>query len=230
MASKLHTTISMNTLYRPIAGSVHNGRTFPRFEFHTQIPVRMRVYTGICDSRAGSRILSVLENLGQALGELKFVLRSGGSGKGELALERGATRVLGPREVYLPWAGYNCHGSPLHRIPDDAFRLAADVEPKWQFLGRGRRKLMARASMELFGKNLARPSLFVICWTPFGSGEGDCSTALLLSRARGIPILDLGKFDNLPLDELVLHVADFLSQLGIDSDSPQSAKQMHLAM
>jgi hypothetical protein len=213
-----------------IATSAQFSQAGQDFVFRTEIPVRQRVYTGVCDSRAGSRVCVLLEHLGAALGELKFVLRSGGASQGEQALEKGAMRVLGPREVYLPWAGYNRHASPLHRIPDDAFRLCADVEPHWQYLGRGRRKLMARACMELFGKNLARPALFVVCWTPFGSGDGDCSTALLLSRARGIPILDLGMYDSLPLDELEYHVCDFLAQIGIHSETSVGPHQMHLAI
>lgn len=204
-------------------------RRYP-LKFQTDIPVRSRVYTGVCDSHAPSRICDFLEDLGAALGELKFVLRSGGSGKGEMALERGATRVLGPREVYLPWGGFNRHTSPLHRIPEDAFRLCADVEPNWQYLGRGSRKLMARACLEMLGKKLSRPSLFLICWTPFGAGEGDCRTAILLARMRGIPVLDLGKFDTLPLDDLMFHVADFLAQHGIESERMPMARQMHLAM
>lgn len=205
------------------------GQGLP-IRFATDIPVRSRVYTGVCDSHAGTRICDFLEDLGAALGELKFVLRSGGTGRGEMALERGATRVLGHREVYLPWGGFNRHASPLHRIPEDAFRLCADVEPNWQYLGRGSRKLMARACMEMLGKKLSRPSLFLICWTPFGAGEGDCRTAILLARMRGIPVLDLGRFDALPLDDMMFHVIDFLAQQGIEADKKPPARQMHLAM
>ncbi|HSP07292.1 MAG TPA: hypothetical protein VLR94_08950 [Acidobacteriota bacterium] len=212
------------------AGALGNARPAFFLKFRTDIPVQNRVYTGVCDSHAPARICEFLEDLGAALGELKFILRSGGSGRGELALERGATRVLGHSEVYLPWGGFNRHASSLHHIPEDAFRLCADVEPKWQYLGRGSRKLMARACMEMLGKKLSRPSLFLICWTPFGAGEGDCRSAILLARMKGIPILDLGKFDTLPLDDLAFHTADFLAQFGIESIRKPLARQMHLAM
>jgi len=193
------------------------------------IPVRARTYTVITDHRASYKAMRILESISEALAPLKFKLRSGASGSGEVAAERGANRAQGAVEIYLPWAGYNRHTSPLYQIPEDAFRISADLEPNWLHIGRNPRKFMARSAMQLFGKRLSQPSLFLLCWTPGGSGEGELSHAIQLAKTRGIPVLDIGIFDSLPQPEALRAAFDALAQFGIEQVST-STHQMRLAV
>jgi hypothetical protein len=202
----------------------------PILEVRTMIPVRQRVYTGICDAHAPASVCRLLHELGAALGKSRFTLRSGGNGPGELALERGATSVHANRQIYLPWPGFNHHSSPLHQIPDGAFKISSSLEPNWVLLGRNSRKLKARVTLELFGKKLDRPSLFLLCWTPSGKGQGDCADAIALAQHADIPVIDLGKYDLHDPTAALTAVIDALHSIDIEAQLSSSSGQMLLAV
>lgn len=231
MACGLQHTYSMSmTMSRGMASAAHVLAPAPvALKLEQAIPIRSRVYTVVCDLRASFKVIRILETLGETLAPLKFKLRSGATCAGEVAAERGARRAQGSVEIYLPWAGYNRHTSPLYQIPEDAFRISADLEPNWLHLGRNQRKFMARCTVELFGKKLSKPSLFVLCWTPSGSGEGELRHLIQLATTRGIPILDIGSFDSLPQAEALRATLDWLAQFGVEQVST-SSHQMRLAV
>lgn len=219
-----------------VPGSVSaNARSFPQqvpklSSLCPMYPVRLRVYTGICNQRPPSSACQLLDRVAAFLAREKFTLRSGASGKGELVLEKAAVFAGGKTEIYLPWPGYNHHASRLFKIPREAFGVAASFEPRWMYFGKPARRVAARGCVQLLGKELDRPSRFLICWTEYGSGSGNCELALRIASANDIPALDLGKFDQRPVEEMYVGVGLFLSDLGIENaiDRNIGARQMQL--
>ena len=70
--------------------------------------------------------------------------------------------------------------------------MAASFHPRWDYLKQGARKLHARNSLQLFGKDMNLASDFVLCWTKDGKGKGGTGQALRIARSYGIPVFDFG--------------------------------------
>jgi hypothetical protein len=130
-----------------------------------------------------------------------FTLRSGAADGADAAFEAGAADVLGPRDVFLPWKGFNNHPSPLHEVTSAALGVASTVHPQWHTLGQGPKKLHARNTHQVLGANLDEPAEFVVCWTADGcessqerrATTGGTATAIVLAEKHGIPVFNLAR-------------------------------------
>lgn len=96
----------------------------------------------------------------------------------------------GPREVFVPWAGFN--GLPWVPFNEaEARGMAARVHPAWSKLSQGARKLHTRNVPQVLGADLASPVEFVLCWTPDGKDSGGTGQALRIARAYDVPVFNL---------------------------------------
>lgn len=120
-----------------------------------------------------------------------FLLRSGAADGADAALERGATQARAPMEIYLPWRGFNGHGSPRWMISAEAYALAARFHPAWGALPPSHRKLHARNGYQVLGPDLRTPSRFVCCWTNDGKASGGTGQAIRIAEAYHIPVFNL---------------------------------------
>jgi hypothetical protein len=153
-------------------------------------------YAGIGSRRAKDKITNAMEAAGEALASLGLTLRSGGAHGCDRAFERGCDRVLGPKEIYIPWGGFN--NRSVHergvigkemRHYHTAERLARRYHPAWLKLTPAMKQLITRNSYQIL------PCLFVLCWTPSGLGQGGTGQAIRIAKAHDIPVFDMANMD-----------------------------------
>lgn len=173
----------------------------------------MFYYTGVGSRRAPAEILSLCTRIAEKLAELGWILRSGHAQGCDRAFEIGAN---GKAEIFLPWRKYgqtpykDDPGMPLlgQAITDDlreAYDLAASLHPAWEACSEGARRLHARNTQQVLGRDLKSPSKFLICWTPDGAETedevsietGGTGTAIRLADQNNIRVFNLKNEDTL---------------------------------
>lgn len=152
-------------------------------------------YTGIGSRETPQEVLDSFMRIARYLSTKEYVLRSGGADGADLAFERGCDMVNGNKEVYLPWKGFNNSKSNLIVSEGKAFEIAAKYHPYWHNLKEGAKKLQARNSHQVLGRDLNTPSSFVICWTKGGKDLGGTVQAIRIARDNGIKVFNAGGYD-----------------------------------
>lgn len=157
----------------------------------------MTKYAGIGSRETPDEILCVMEDFAYAVAS-HSVLRSGGAPGADLAFEFGATLGGGLKEIFLPWKGFNdCINGCLLEPSQAARDLAEYYHPRWKSLSHGAKKLIARNSHQVLGKNLDDPVDMVVCWTKDGKASGGTGQAIRIAEARGIEVLNIRNPDPL---------------------------------
>lgn len=152
---------------------------------------QVRAYTGVGSRSTPIHILDLMTRIARVMGVRDWVLRSGAAEGADSAFEAGARDVGGPVEIFVPWVGFQRHASTLTPSPE-AFELAATVHPAWKKLPESVRKLHARNTHQVLGKDLKSPSDLLICWTLGGKEVGGTATAIRLALKHKIPVWNLG--------------------------------------
>jgi len=149
------------------------------------------IYSGIGSREAESypQIINLLHSIGYILGDRGWTLRSGHASGSDIAFEKGH---VGPKEIYLPWKGFEGSNSGYYNIPIRAFQEAESIHPDWNELGIGSKKLHARDIQQVGGENLDNLSNIVICWTLGGKDIGGTRTAIIFARKNKVPVINLG--------------------------------------
>lgn len=151
-------------------------------------------YAGIGSRETPTIIRGVLMGFAHFASTRGLVLRSGGAGGADEACDHGAR---GPKEIYLPWDGFNGHrvDRTSYFTPPDpewAASIAQQFHPSWVNLSPAVRKLMARNTCQVLGQGPEGPkSSFVICWTPDGGPSGGTGQALRIAKAHRIEVFNL---------------------------------------
>lgn len=166
-------------------------------------------YTGIGARKTPKRIQDIMTDIAKYLSKQGWILRSGHAQGADQAFERGC---LDNSEIYLPWKGFEGSDSDLIVKEKLAFDIAEKHHPYWRNLSQGAKKLQARNSHQIFGKDLKSPSSFVICWTEGGKMVGGTAQALRIAESWNIPIFNLGKYEDLSDSEITDKVMKFLSE------------------
>lgn len=165
----------------------------------------MKFYTGIGSRHIPNDIKRKFILLGEALGNLGFVLRSGAANGSDTAFEIGCDNVSGQKEIYLPWQNFNRHQSQLFYISPEALELAEHYYgSRWQYLKPPVKELMARNMYQVTGKDLDRPSEFVVCYTKDGCNNwndrsidtGGTGQAISYASDIGIPVFNLNNIED----------------------------------
>lgn len=170
-----------------------------------------KCYAGIGSRETPPEILAVMEALGTSLGSAGWTLRSGAADGADSAFERGADRVGGAKEIFLPWPRFSgrTEAEPGVLLMDEALRpeaerISAAHHPAWRFLSFGARRLHARNALQILGPGLDCPADLVICFTPRGAGGGGTGQAIRIAASLGVPVFDLGVAGTLErLDEFL---------------------------
>lgn len=152
------------------------------------------IYTGIGSRKTPIDIIFKMIQYGKTLAQKKYILRSGGAEGADSAFEQGCISVFGSKEIYLPWPYFNHRNGSDYLVcnNDQATEIAAKFHPAWLKLSEGAKKLHTRNVYQILGKDLNKPSNFVICWTPNGKMIGGTAQALRIAEAYNIPIFNLG--------------------------------------
>src|SRR6218665_3052905 len=166
----------------------------------------LKYYAGIGSRDTPGHILRIMSMIGSYLGNNGWTLRSGGAQGADSAFEEGADQVNAPKEIYLPWRGYNGHSSNLnpknYPFSGEELDFSAKFHPKWNKLSPSVRLLMARNTRILAGMKeihgpLVRQSTMIICWTKDGLIQGGTGQALRIAKAfedtSHFKVINLGK-------------------------------------
>lgn len=153
-----------------------------------------KYYAGIGSRKTPVHILQLMKETASKLETRGWTLRSGGAGGADDAFESGCS----VKEIYTPWNGFNDRPL-LYKIPNRAYKLAAEAHPNWEALTRGAKTLMARNVMQVLGKDLNEPSSFVLCWTGDGCvthatrsyKTGGTGQAITIASNAGIRVFNL---------------------------------------
>jgi hypothetical protein len=140
-----------------------------------------------------------MSQLAVRLADAGYILRSGAADGADTAFEQGCNEAGGPKEIFLPWKGFNNNTSMLYEQHPDSFKLAGQIHRGWNHLLPSVRKLMARNMHQVLGIDLKTPSAFVVCWTPDGCTSiehytertGGTGTAISLASSLDIPVFNL---------------------------------------
>jgi hypothetical protein len=161
-------------------------------------------YTGIGARETPVPVLKLALEIGRFYSARDVTLRSGGSPGADTAFEEGCSS--GPKEIYLPWQGFNGRSSPLALTDEFLKRITA--HEAWRVLRDAlqhesppidldalpqEEQLLsyARDVPEILGASLDAPSTRVVCWTP-PSGEAEGTRiALYVAQHWRIPVDNL---------------------------------------
>lgn len=171
----------------------------------------MKYYAGIGSRETPEEILIIFEKVGEFLAEKEYILRSGHAQGADQAFERGCDRVRGQKEIYLPWNGFEGSNSNLVLEDNMAFNIGEKFHPYWSKLSAGAKKLQARNSHQVLGKDLNTPSSFILCWTKNGKGQGGTGQAIRIGKHYNIPIFDAGKYKD--IEELKNEFKKFIKEV-----------------
>jgi len=152
----------------------------------------MKYYTGIGSRNTPKTIQFLMKNVSEYLCKNNYILRSGGADGADTAFETGCNNINKNCEIYLPWSGFNKNKSKLIVTNQKAFEIAEKYHPYWHNLKQGAKKLQARNSHQVLGKDLETPSDFLLCYTKNGKGQGGTGQAIRIAKAYNIPIFDFG--------------------------------------
>jgi hypothetical protein len=157
----------------------------------------LNYYAGIGSRETPIEILNIFEKIGFYLGQKSFILRSGHAEGADTYFENGCDKANGKKEIYLPWKNFEGSNSNLIVEYGEAFKIAEKFHPYWHNLKDGAKKLQARNSHQVLGKDLNTPSKFIICWTKNGKDVGGTAQALRIARHYEIPIFNAGGYKDL---------------------------------
>lgn len=158
-------------------------------------------YAGIGARQTPADVLALMEQLGEALAQQGYGLRSGAADGADSAFERGCDRVNGIKQIFLPWDGFSGRSKDEPGIDMTsaswAMPLAQELHPAWDRLSPGARTLQTRNCYQVLGTQLddqyqpVAPSKFIICWTPGARAGGGTGQAIRLAQRYEIPVFDL---------------------------------------
>ena len=168
-------------------------------------------YAGIGSRETPEDVLKVFVNIGRYLATKGYILRSGHAKGADQAFERGCDNAKGLKEIYIPWKRFEGSDSTLIVSDIKAYEIAEKYHPYWHNLKDGAKKLQARNSHQVLGKDLNAPSDFVICWTKNGKGSGGTGQAIRIAKVYNIPVFDAGEFKD--IQEFKIKLKEFLDTL-----------------
>ena len=155
-------------------------------------------YAGVGSRKTPRSMLTNMQSIATTLGTQGWTLSSGGADGADTAFEHGALGY--PRQIYLPWPGYNARSGPhVHTLADEQLArmstIASTHHNGWHRCSSGARKLHARNVAIMLGTECDTPVRAVICWTPGGLISGGTGMAIRIAKHYAIPVMNLAVLD-----------------------------------
>lgn len=157
---------------------------------------RIVYYAGIGSRETPPDTLETMERIGTALAIRGFVLRSGGADGADRSFETGCDAVRGPKEIFLPWEGFNGRyvsvGTYVPRFTHRLIQIANTIENTDRY-SQGVQKLKWRNVCQVLGRTPEESpqSSFVICYHNVTKLKGGTRFAMALARSYDIPVWNL---------------------------------------
>ena len=151
----------------------------------------MKYYTGVGSREIPNEIIALMKRVSSKLSKSGWVLRSGGAVGADSAFESGANKRC---EIYL-----------AKDATAKAMEIAEKFHPAWNRCSSYAKKLHARNAFQVLGRNLNKPSSFLICWTPDGCishktrsiKTGGTGTAISIADHYNVPVFNLNRPDHI---------------------------------
>lgn len=157
-------------------------------------------FAGIGSRETPAKIMELMTEFAYQAAKRGVGLRSGAAPGADTAFELGATDAQGPKQIFLPWKGFNGSDSPyVDKPPQLAFDIASTIHPVWNVLKQSAKQLVARNMQQIAGPNLDDPVIMVVCWTKDGCESketysiktGGTGTAIAFASTLDIPIFNI---------------------------------------
>lgn len=173
------------------------------------------IYTLIGSRETPEDVLELMTRFAYKAASKGYTARSGGANGADTCLEDGvkafikdnklsAKKAEDLMEVYLPWKDFNSRNSNdygYYTLPwldkkNEAYNLASEIHPAWEKCSNGAKSLHVRNTMQVLGKNLNKPSKFILCYGVShkkGSEipKGGTKTGCELGKLYGVEIFNL---------------------------------------
>lgn len=183
----------------------------------------MDYYAGIGSRDTPENILNIMHHVAAYLATQGWTLRSGAATGADASFEEGADISKGPKEIYLPWKGFNHSKSELHPLnypfTQNEVEFSAKFHPAWQRCSPSARILHQRNLRQVIGceqihGEKVQASKFIICWTERGALKGGTAQALRIATSLNVPIFNLGKPKSSDeLEAMVLAIDEFQKKI-----------------
>ena len=154
-------------------------------------------YAGIGSRETPLPYLLIFKGIAKLLAEKGYTLTSGHAPGADCAFERGCDLADGLKEIFIPSKGFNGCFDGITEILPEAFVIAERFHPNWKACKEYPRKLMARNSHQVLGRDLNTKVDFIICYTDRGLGKGGTGQALRIAEYYNIPIFDAGRYSDI---------------------------------
>lgn len=180
----------------------------------------MKYFTGVGSRETPPDILDLMKDIAIYLSFNNWVLRSGGAPGADTAFEEGVDCIQGPKQIFLPWKGFNGNKSPFYNIPSEAFDISREAYgERLDYMKRPIKLLMARNVLQVLGHTLDEPSGLVVCWTPDGIFDGSKRSRKTGGTGQAISIATRY---NVPVFNLAHHCFDDIDEFinNYDSETP----------
>lgn len=166
----------------------------------------VKIYAGIGSRETPPEVLDVMTKLTARLGELGFVLQSGGAKGADTAFERG---VVGKHKAVIFYADSYGFLDKFDKLMSDyrpeaieaGMELFKEFHPAPHRCSDYAARLHCRNAFILLGADLPHgpnPVDFIICWTKDGGVTGGTGQALRIGKAYDIPVFNLYFEDAIP--------------------------------
>jgi len=182
-------------------------------------------YAGIGSRITPTNIKNVMTSIATYMSGKGWTLRSGHAEGADKSFEQIMVdfKNPNPREIYLPWKGYNgadksnFYISPVnYPFTDEEERITKFYHPNWAKCTPSARLLHKRNTRIILGladaENFARPVRMVICWTEQGKIIGGTGQALRLAKGLNIPVVNFGEARDQQELEALIHQIDDMSE------------------
>lgn len=136
-------------------------------------------WAGIGSRDTPAEMLTLMTLISMSFFSKGLVLRSGGAKGADSAFSMGCPKPY--KIIYRP-----------QDITAEALEHAKNFHPAWNRCSPYAKKLHARNSMIILGRDLDTPVSFCVCWTKEGKRIGGTAQALRICDSFSIPIYNLG--------------------------------------
>lgn len=148
----------------------------------------IKILTGVGSRETPPDVLIRMGKIAKSFSSKGFLLRSGGAIGADSAFE---DNWNGPKEIFLPWKGYNGRNGIVPIITSAHEELAMHCHPAWDRCSQGARKMHCRNTCQVLGEKLDSPTGLLVCWTREGKFIGGTAVAMRVAEMNGIPIFNL---------------------------------------
>jgi hypothetical protein len=147
-----------------------------------------KYYAGIGSRETPEEILELMTKIAKKLEEKGYILNSGGADGADAAF----AKEVKNKQIFIPWEGFNGIEDGICDLRKEMYELAENMHPAWDKCSDGAKKLHARNTQQVLGRDLKTPVKFVICYTKDGKKKGGTATAIKLAENNNIPVTNLG--------------------------------------